>query len=193
MQSWGTRPKPTAKSSLTERCLWEAGWMTFPPEAEWTHSMTKLKVGHSWVDRPKEGHLVLRNQLSSWRFQALWKTASSPHCLSHPLLHSPALFSFRAWASPFPTDLDKLEGLRRGGRGENSEGVRWRKIYLTVVPLYPWFHCPGFQLPMVNCNQKAANPPSDYAQKVSGSLKVCHSVYAIHLTSWPFTLIPVTT
>lgn len=59
--------------------------------------MIELKVGHCWAGRPEEETLSAEQLGVFLELPGLMgKTAPSPHCLSHPPLHPPALF-FHLW------------------------------------------------------------------------------------------------
>lgn len=103
----------------------KAEWVTFLPEPGRTHNTTELKLGHFQVGRPEKGTLSAEKLTIFLELpDPTGKIASSPCCLAHQPFHPPALVSFKGWASPFPTDLDKLEGVGGEGKGENSEGIR---------------------------------------------------------------------
>lgn len=44
-------------------------------------------------------------------------------------------------------------------RKERGPGLQ-RGTCLSSSTPYPWFHCPRFQVPVVNCGPEADDPPS---------------------------------
>ena len=90
--------------------------MTFLPEAERTHNMSELKVGHSQAGRPGEGTLRAKKLTVFLELPGLGgKTAPSPHCLTHDSIYLPSFFFIYGLGSPIS---NRFRSIGRDGRGE---------------------------------------------------------------------------